>query len=316
MFGLFGGGGGGGGRYTAKFRVYPVSFIDKPHLEHGDKVVLPPSALDRLTQLHIQYPMVFEISNPRFPKVSHCGVMEFCAEEGTCYLPYWMMQNLLLSEGDMIEFKSTSLPKATFVKIQPHTTDFLDISDPKAVLETSLRNYACLTKGDTVLIQYNERNYYIDIKEAKPGDAGVSVIETDCEVDFEAPKDYVEPPKTTPKPQESVPPAAAAAGEVGGSQRQGGRRVGLKRAPSDKEGAEMETSTPEAPSFSAFTGGGYKLSSGRKLAEADGAPAAANPLPGIMPNRGGAAPSGADNVAGEEAGKNFSAFKGKANKLR
>ena len=51
MFGMFGGGGyggGGGGRFEASYRCYPVSFLDKPEAERGDKIFLPPSALDRL----------------------------------------------------------------------------------------------------------------------------------------------------------------------------------------------------------------------------------------------------------------------------
>jgi ubiquitin fusion degradation protein 1 len=44
-----------------------------------------------------------------------------------------MMQNLLLSEGDLVRLKSATLPKGTYVKLQPHTSDFLDISNPKAV---------------------------------------------------------------------------------------------------------------------------------------------------------------------------------------
>jgi hypothetical protein len=58
-----------------------------------------------------------------------------------------MMQNLLIEEGDVINIKSATLPKGKYVKLQPHTKDFLDISNPKAVLERTLRNYACLTKG-------------------------------------------------------------------------------------------------------------------------------------------------------------------------
>lgn len=46
--------------------------------------------------------------------------------------------------------------------------DFLDISNPKAVLETTLRGYACLTKGDCICLHYNNKRYYIDIIEAKP----------------------------------------------------------------------------------------------------------------------------------------------------
>jgi len=32
-------------------------------------------------------------------KKSYCGVLEFIAEEGKCYLPGWMMDNLLCEEG-------------------------------------------------------------------------------------------------------------------------------------------------------------------------------------------------------------------------
>jgi ubiquitin fusion degradation protein 1 len=46
--------------------------------------------------------------------------------------------------------------------------DFLDISNPKAVLETTLRNFSCLTKGDCICLHYNNKKYYIDIIEARP----------------------------------------------------------------------------------------------------------------------------------------------------
>lgn len=49
-----------------------------------------------------------------------------------------MMQNLLLQEGDIIMVKNVTLPKGTYVKLQPHTTDFLDISNPKAMLVLSI----------------------------------------------------------------------------------------------------------------------------------------------------------------------------------
>lgn len=39
--------------------------------------------------LHIEFPMLFEISNLREGRHSHCGVLEFVAEEGVVYLPYW-----------------------------------------------------------------------------------------------------------------------------------------------------------------------------------------------------------------------------------
>lgn len=73
-------------------------------------------------------------------------------------------------------------------------------------LETSLRNYSCLTTGDTIMVAYNNKKYYIDIVEAKPSPA-VSIIETDCEVDFAPPLDYKEPEKPTlPSRSNKKPP--------------------------------------------------------------------------------------------------------------
>ncbi|KAL0919369.1 hypothetical protein M5K25_011460 [Dendrobium thyrsiflorum] len=186
-----------GNSFEQTYRCYPTSFIDKPQLEGGDKIIMPPSALDRLASLHIEYPMLFELRNAATKRSSHCGVLEFIAEEGMVYMPYWMMQNLLLQEGDIVQIKNVTLPKGSYVKLQPHTKDFLDISNPKAILETTLRNYSCLTTGDSIMVPYNNKKYYIDIVETKPTSA-ISIIETDCEVDFAPPLDYKEPERSQP----------------------------------------------------------------------------------------------------------------------
>ena len=44
-----------------------------------------------------------------------------------------MMENLALGENDIVRLRSCSLPKASYVKLQPETKDFLDITNPKAV---------------------------------------------------------------------------------------------------------------------------------------------------------------------------------------
>ncbi|XP_020872720.1 ubiquitin fusion degradation protein 1 homolog isoform X2 [Arabidopsis lyrata subsp. lyrata] len=192
--------------FEQTYRCYPSSFIDKPQIESGGKIIMPPSALDRLASLHIDYPMLFELRNASTDRVSHCGVLEFIAEEGVIYMPYWMMQNLLLQEGNIVRVRNVTLPKGTYVKLQPHTTDFLDIANPKAILETALRNYSCLTVGDSIMVPYNNKKYFIDIVEAKPSNC-ISIIETDCEVDFAPPLDYKDP-------ERPVVPASAKANEV------------------------------------------------------------------------------------------------------
>lgn len=92
-----------------------------------------------------------------------------------------MMRYLLLDEGDMINIENVSLPVATYSKFQPHSSDFLDITNPKAVLENCLRNFACLSSGDVIAIPYNQRIYELCVLETKPGPA-VSIIECDMNV--------------------------------------------------------------------------------------------------------------------------------------
>jgi ubiquitin fusion degradation protein 1 len=286
MFGFFGGfGGPGGGRFEGHYRVYPVTFIDKPEAERGDKIFLPPSALDRLAQLHVEYPMLFEVENRRDGRRTHCGVLEFIAEEGMAYLPYWMMQNLLLQEGDVVTLRSATLPKGTFTKLQPHSKDFLDISNPRAVLETSLRNFSCLTVGDTIPIHYNNKVYYIDIVEARPSEA-VSVIETDCQVDFAPPLDYVEPDYAAAKVATQASQATVTGPEPMATE--GPAAAGSGTSAAAAEGGGEAFAEPQVPKFLAFTGSGRRL---------DGKPASesrpvAIPLPsGLRPSTSGTEPA-------------------------
>eukprot|EP00959_Pyramimonas_sp_CCMP1952_P416873 8733836-Pyramimonas_sp.AAC.2 len=49
------------------------------------------------------------------------------------------------------------------------------------------------------MVNYNTKRYYIDVVEAKPSRA-ISIVDTDCEVDFAPPLDYVEPERPPPAP--------------------------------------------------------------------------------------------------------------------
>ena len=40
--------------------------------------------------LHIEYPMLFKVENRRNSRSTHCGVLEFIADEGMVYMPYWV----------------------------------------------------------------------------------------------------------------------------------------------------------------------------------------------------------------------------------
>jgi len=69
-----------------------------------------------------------------------------------------------------------------------------------------LRNYACLTKGDMIAVEYVNKTYEIHVQDLKPANA-CSIIECDMNVEFEAPVGYKEPQRQDVKPKgDTTPP--------------------------------------------------------------------------------------------------------------
>ncbi|KYK55760.1 Ubiquitin fusion degradation protein 1 [Drechmeria coniospora] len=211
-------------RFDEYYRCYPVIMApgsERPELNYGSKVILPPSALDKVSKLHVQWPLLMELINGEKGKHSHAGVLEFIAEEGRAYIPQWqltdpkMMETLAMDVGDMIQIRTTSLELAKMVKLQPQSVAFLDISDPKAVLERAFRNFATLTKGDVFNFEYNDEIYHVAVLDVKPetDKMGVCMIETDVSVEFAPPVGYVEPER---KSGTSTPRSARAGVPAGG----------------------------------------------------------------------------------------------------
>ena len=98
--------------FNTQYRCYPVAMLpgsERSDVEGGGKIIMPPSALDQLTRLNIVYPMLFKLTNKRIDKTTHCGVLEFVADEGKIYIPYWMMQNLMVEEGGLVQVRPGSI---------------------------------------------------------------------------------------------------------------------------------------------------------------------------------------------------------------
>ncbi|OCT45569.1 Ubiquitin fusion degradation protein 1 [Cladophialophora carrionii] len=110
-----------------------------------------------------------------------------------------LMRTLELEPGDLLQIKSTDLPPGKLIKLQPQSPAFLDISDPRAVLENAFRNFSCLTKGDIFSFEYNDQTYDIAVLDIKPDTESHSIVtmETDLEVEFATPVGYVPPERTS-----------------------------------------------------------------------------------------------------------------------
>jgi ubiquitin fusion degradation protein 1 len=226
--------------------------------------------------------MLFELTNTAVGKRTHCGVLEFTAEEGRCYLPFWMMQSLFMEEGTLLSVKNVTLPKASYVKFQAQSVDFLKINNPRAVLEVTLRKFTCLTKGDMVCLPYADKKYHLEVTDVQPGGAA-SIVESDVKVDFDEPVGYQQSEygqaeranrerraaeeaaknAAAAAPRELQKAAAAAEAEEaakkpafvpfqGAARRIDGRKLG---GPAEASSSSSSSSTPAAASTASPSGG-------------------------------------------------------------
>lgn len=125
----------------------------------------------------------------------------------------------------------------------------------------ALRNFAALTQGDIIEISYNSIVFDLLVMETHPGGEGISIIDTDLEVDFAAPVGYKEPER----PKAAPPPTMAEKLKIDFA----GSTPGSSRPSSALSGAFAGTSTGEVnvskdgEHWESFKGKGETLS-GRK----------------------------------------------------
>jgi len=157
-------------------------------------------ALNEQKQLENGDIMFFKVTNKELNFGQVCGVHEFSAPPAICHVPYHVMDNLAITEGSTVEIEKVCPVKGTYIKLRPHETAFINLSNPKAVLEKIMsKDYPVVTEGQTIEIFYEElkKTFRIDIVKAEPTEI-ISIINTDINVDFDTPCDYVEPKKTPP----------------------------------------------------------------------------------------------------------------------
>jgi len=220
--------------------------VQRSSAENVGNIILPPIILNELADSVVQYPLLFRVNVSDSRKVTHCGVLEFTARTGFVIMPEWIMKNLDVKENEIVNITNVTLSPATFIKLQPQSVDFLDIFDPKAVLEKTLRTYSAVTKGENILIRYNNKDYLLKVLEIEPRNQNaVSIVEADVNVEFAAPVGYVEPTHT---PQTQSRPMITP----------------FEADPSDLDPSQVvdsdEEDVPKKKQFTPFAGSGAKIS--------------------------------------------------------
>lgn len=211
-------------------------------LEYTNKIILSEEVLYEYKDDKEMFPLTFRIVNPATLLSTICSVHEFTALPGTCIIPYRIMDNLMLEQGSKVTLVYESVPKGSYIKIKPHRTKFINLSDPKAVLERHLNiNYPTLTKGETVSINYNNEIYFIDIVDTEPVES-IKILDSDINLDFDEPLDYVEPKKEV---DEKEVDDREVENEIIGRM--------------NKRNVESYSKTTKSGVFVPFSGAGYKL---------------------------------------------------------
>jgi hypothetical protein len=221
----------GGIRILLNLQAIPVDL-------ENDKVKLPQSVLSDLHNkgaFSCGRPVMFQIhpdeSYSSCPiRTTHCGVLEFTAEEGTVEIPTKVYRNLFQLNDSIdltslpppvVSMKYIALPKITSVQFQPKLNLFSQLGPIKLILEENLQQHATLTLGDVLTIWYRGQAHEIVVKDLDPKDESVcnggTVIDTNIEVNLEYSEEYlqsVQPPpsQSSAQPfstQHSTPPLSS-----------------------------------------------------------------------------------------------------------
>ena len=164
-----------------------------------DKVLLPESALVELTNLNaFQFgALTFQLTCSGTNVITHSGVREFSAAEGTIGIPRKILNTLtgnatydsLPESIGQVQIKFVRLPQITFARLQPLEASFASVSMIKNCLQDNLRLHTTLTVGDILCIWFRGRSYRLRVHELRPENFG-SVIDTDVEVELVASEEY------------------------------------------------------------------------------------------------------------------------------
>lgn len=145
----------GGIAFTFHLRPYIIDGED-------DKVILPETCLSNLNQQDAfgRGALTFQLkrNGGLGDAVTHCGVREFSANEGTIGIPKKVFDSLSLDiDSDLSEavtIKYVILPKCKYAKLRPKYNNFFDVGPVKQCLEENLRCHTTLSAGDILTVWY------------------------------------------------------------------------------------------------------------------------------------------------------------------
>lgn len=157
-------------------------------VQRSRKIILPTTALEQLSHYQTDGsngPMVFKLMNKE--KVVYATVEQFYGDEKVMFVPDSFMVELGINPGERVQIDKVTIPKAEFIQFKPDP-QFLQLSNPKIVLERYLRDYTILYRDQIIPLSYLGKIYNIVVQQTKPTDV-VLIIDADIQIDFVQPTD-------------------------------------------------------------------------------------------------------------------------------
>lgn len=176
-----------------KFYLKPVKYKKGDKYNYSSKVTLPYDMLSVLSRDEFyRFPYVFEIAHEDGVMRTSCSVADFTLESDEVHVPIWMYEQLGLDTAEEVILNYIRLEKGTGIKLQPHSTDFLEVENPKAELEKGLADYHVISYGDEILLNFEDiGNIRFTVTQIYPEHLdSLYLVDTDLNVDFDEPIGY------------------------------------------------------------------------------------------------------------------------------
>ena len=169
--------------FQQKYRVFSAAFWQNNgstfDLEKSDKIVLPPSALNALTDCNASFPVLLKIqiidsfSNKPLPSNIFSYVIDYSAPEGLIYMSSWMINKLKLDQSgqSVVELSLPTesnlkyqCPTAEFLQLQPHSLQLMLLNNLTDLVHVSLADYySSLRIGDEITVYQNKKEYKLSV---------------------------------------------------------------------------------------------------------------------------------------------------------
>jgi ubiquitin-protein ligase len=109
--------------FSSQFASTSFDSFDNFKIENGNNLILPPEVKKKLKSFgKKQSVSTIEVKTNK--SKCHCGVFQYNAPKNTAIFPTWLMKDLMIEEGSLVDIRSIFLETGKKVVFRPHGSEF------------------------------------------------------------------------------------------------------------------------------------------------------------------------------------------------